>query len=158
MTAQGPARARLWHVPQMAAILWGFARSAPWLPQVRPYRTDLRVMAQITRRGWVRVVRDARGPAAFIARDDTRVHALYVHPRAQGRGLGRALLDDAKRAAPRLELWVAEANETARAFYAAQGFAEARRSDGTGNDERLPDIHMLWLSETCLQHDERCAQ
>jgi GNAT superfamily N-acetyltransferase len=135
----------------MAAILWGFARRSPWLPRVRPYRTDLRVMAQITRAGWVHVVHDARGPAAFIARDGARVHALYVHPRAQGRGLGRALLNDAKRAAPKLELWVAEANETARAFYAAQGFAEGRRSNGDGNDERVPDIHMLW-------QDERCAR
>ncbi len=144
MIAANPARARMWHVPQMTAILWGFARRNSWLPRVRPYRTDLRVMAQITRRGWVRVLHDARGPAAFIARDGARVHALYVHPRAQGRGLGRALLNDAKRDAPKLELWVAEANEKARAFYAAEGFAEAARGIGAGNDEALPDIHMLW--------------
>ncbi len=148
MSAANPARARMWHVPQMTAILWGFARRTPWLPRVRPYRTDLRVMAQITRRGWVRVLHDARGPAAFIARDGARVHALYVHPRAQGRGLGRTLLNDAKRDAPQLELWVTEANESARAFYAAQGFAEAARGIGAGNDEALPDIQMLW-------HDSR---
>ncbi|MFX0542165.1 GNAT family N-acetyltransferase [Roseovarius sp. S4756] len=151
MNAPAPFRARMWHVPQMAAILWGFGRRTAWLPRVRPYRTDLRVMARITRAGWVRVLHDMRGPAAFIARDGTQVHALYVHPRAQGRGLGRALLDDAKRAAPKLELWVAEANETARAFYTAQGFAETRRSDGAGNDERLPDIQMLWQSERRVQ-------
>ncbi|PVA08943.1 GNAT family N-acetyltransferase [Pelagivirga sediminicola] len=139
-----PIRARLWHVPQMLAILWGFIHRTAWLPRVRPYRTDLRVMAQITRAGWVRVLRDARGPAAFIARDGALVHALYVHPRAQGRGMGRALLEEAKRAQPRLELFVAEANEAARSFYAAHGFAEAGRSDGAGNDERLPDIHMIW--------------
>lgn len=139
-----PARARMWHVPQMTAILWGFARRSPWLPRVRSRRTDLRIMAQITRRGWVRVLHDTRGPAAFIARDGARVHALYVHPRAQGRGLGRTLLTDAKRAASRLELWVAEANESARAFYAAQGFAETARGIGAGNDEALPDIQMVW--------------
>ena len=139
-----PTRAHLWHVPQMAAILRGFARRTPWLPGVRPWATDLRVMARITRRGWVRVLHDRRGPAAFIARDGAHVHALYVHPRAQGRGLGSALLDDAKQGAARLELWVAEANGPARAFYAAQGFAEAGRSDGSGNDERVPDIHLLW--------------
>ncbi|SEL19168.1 Acetyltransferase (GNAT) family protein [Roseovarius nanhaiticus] len=139
----------MWHVPQMAAILWDFGRRTPWLPRVRPYRTDLRVMTRITRAGWVRVLHDARGPAAFIARDGARIHALYVHPRAQGRGLGRTLLDDAKHAAPRLELWVAEANREARAFYDAQGFAEGQRSDGTGNDERLPDIQMIWQDERC---------
>ncbi len=150
MTAARPARARLWHVPQMTAILWDFIHRTPWLPRVRPYGTDLRVMARITRRGWVRVLRDAQGPAAFIARDGVRVHALYVHPRAQGRGMGRALLNDAKRAAPRLELWVAEANEGARIFYATQGFAEHARGCGTHNDERLPEIHMIW-------HQDRSA-
>lgn len=139
-----PAPARLWHVPRLAGILWAFGRSAPWLPQVRARRTDLRLMTQVTRRGWVRLLRDRRGPAAFIARDGARIHALYVHPRARRRGLGRALLAEAKAEAARLELWVAEANDSARAFYAAQGFAEARRGFGEGNDERLPDILMVW--------------
>ncbi len=151
MSALQPTRARLWHVPQMAAILWGFIDRTPWLPRVRPYRTDLRVMARITRAGWVRVMRDARGPAAFIARDGAVVHALYVHPRAQRRGMGRALLEDAKRAQPRLELYVAQANRPARAFYTAHGFAEVARSDGADNDERLPDIHMIW-------HHDRSAE
>lgn len=138
-----PVPARLWHVPQMAAILWAFIRRTPWLPRVRPYSSDLRVMARITRAGWVRVLRDGRGPAGFIARDGALVHALYVHPRAQGRGYGRALLEDAQRHQPRLELYVAEANEPARAFYAAHGFAEAGPGGGR-NDERLPDIRMTW--------------
>jgi ribosomal protein S18 acetylase RimI-like enzyme len=135
----------------MAAILWDFIDRTPWLPRVRPYRTDLRVMAQITRAGWVRVLRDGRSPAAFIARDGVLVHALYVHPRAQRRGMGRALLDDAKRGQPRLELYVAEANAPARAFYAAHGFAEVGRTSGAGNDEHLPDILMIW-------HQNRSAE
>ncbi|WP_238987480.1 GNAT family N-acetyltransferase [Roseovarius dicentrarchi] len=146
-----PTRARLWHVPQMAAILWGFIHRTPWLPRVRPYRTDLRIMAQITRAGWVRMLRDRRGPAAFIARDGAVVHALYVHPRAQRRGMGRTLLEEAKRGQPRLELFVAEANTPARAFYRAHGFAEIARSCGAGNDEHLPDIHMIW-------HNDRSAE
>ncbi len=147
MRAAAPTRARLWHVPQMTAILRGVTRRTPWLPRVRSFRTDLRVMTQITRAGWVHVLRDGRGPAAFIARDGAQVHALYVHPRAQGRGMGRALLEDAKRGQTRLELYVAEANEAARAFYSAHGFAEAGRSCGAGNDERLPDIHMIWQQD-----------
>ncbi|HEY9039512.1 MAG TPA: GNAT family N-acetyltransferase [Roseovarius sp.] len=131
----------------MTAILRGVTRRTPWLPRVRSFRTDLRVMTRITRAGWVHVLRDGRGPAAFIARDGAQVHALYVHPRAQGRGMGRALLEDAKRSQTRLELYVAEANEAARAFYSAHGFAEAGRGCGAGNDERLPDIHMIWQQD-----------
>lgn len=147
MSLPQPAPARLWHVPQMIAILWGFIHRTPWLPRVRPYRTDLHVMMQITRAGWVRIVRDWRGPVAFIARDGAMVHALYVHPRAQRCGMGRALLEDAKRVQPRLELFVAEANLPARAFYGAHDFAEVARSDGANNDEGLPDIRMIWQQD-----------
>lgn len=138
------AAGRLWHVPRLTGILWAFGRSVPWLPRVRARRTDLRLMTAVTRRGWVRILCDRRGPAAFIARDGGRIHALYVHPRARRQGLGEALLTEAKAEVARLELWVAEANEGARAFYAAQGFAEARRGQGDGNDENLPDILMVW--------------
>lgn len=142
-----PVRARIWQVPQLARILWAFGHAAPWLPRVRTRRTDLAVMARITRRGWVQVIRDRRGAAGFIARDGALIHAVYVHPRARRRGVGRTLLSDAKRHATRLELFVAEANGPARAFYAAQGFAEAARHDGAGNDENLPEIHMIWPPE-----------
>jgi GntR family transcriptional regulator len=55
------------------------------------------------------------------------VHSLYVHPRAGGRGTGRRLLEHAVAALeragrPTVALWVFEANERARRFYAAAGF------------------------------------
>jgi CubicO group peptidase (beta-lactamase class C family) len=55
------------------------------------------------------------------------VHSLYVHPRAGGRGVGRRLLAHALAALeaagyPAVRLWVFEANERARRFYAAAGF------------------------------------
>lgn len=142
-----PRRARLWHVPQMTLILWEFARRTPWLPRVRPYHVDLYVMATLTRRGWVRVLHDARGPVAFIARNGTWILALYVHPRAQRRGLGQALLNDAKRREAQLNLHVVERNHAARAFYAGQGFVEHARGRGLGNDENLDDIHMIWHAD-----------
>lgn len=101
-------------------------------------------MIRATRRGWVRLARDRRGAAGFLVRDRVRIHALYVHPRAQRQGVGQALLEDAKSRSERLELWVLEANMPARGFYAAQGFAESRRGGGAGNDEKLPDILMVW--------------
>lgn len=138
------ARARLWHVPHLARILWAFTRATPWLPQVRGPLNDLRALAWVTRRGWVRIVRDRSGIAAFIVRDGSRVHALYVAPARRGQGHGGALLAEAKADTGALDLWVLEQNARARAFYVAQGFREAARGQGAGNDEGLPDILMIW--------------
>lgn len=122
----------------MVAIL----RSAT---RARPLHTDLRVMLRATRCGWVRICRDGQGIAGFVIRDGIRLHALYVHPRARGRGVGQLLLADAKIAAGRLDLWVVQHDRRARRFYTRSGFAEkVRVPHGGGNDENLPDILMVW--------------
>lgn len=139
-------RGQLWHLPQLAMILWGFTRATPWLPQVRSHWDDLRALFKVIRWGWVRVIRKQGRVAGFVVRDGDILHALYVHPQRQGQGLGRALLAEAKAEAEAgvLRLWVLEANAAARAFYARQGFVEAARSMGMGNDEGLPDVLMVW--------------
>jgi ribosomal protein S18 acetylase RimI-like enzyme len=55
------------------------------------------------------------------------VYALYTHPRASRRGIGRRLLEHAlAELSPGdrrpVSLWVFEENERARRFYAAAGF------------------------------------
>ncbi|MGI3210634.1 GNAT family N-acetyltransferase [Roseovarius tibetensis] len=137
-------RARLWHLPRIAAILWAFTRATPWLPKVRSPLDDLRALGWVTARGWVRVMRDTAGVSGFIVCDGTRVHALYVAPDRRGRGVGRALLSEAKTRSDMLDLWVLSANIPARAFYLGQGFTEVVQGQGAGNDEGLPDILMIW--------------
>lgn len=139
-----PGDATLRHMPGCLAALWSFSRHTPWLPRARARWEDIALMVRILRRGWVRFIRDGRGVAGFLARDGARIHALYVHPRARGQGLGSALLDDAKAGAEHLELWVVQANAAARHFYATQGFEEVLHSRGMGNDENLPDVLMVW--------------
>lgn len=141
------ARGRLWHLPRLAMILWAFTRATPWLPRVRSHWDDLRALARVIRWGWVRVIREQGRVAGFLVRDGDILHALYVHPVLRGQGFGRALLAEAKAEAGVLRLWVVEANSAARAFYASQGFVEAARSAGLGNDEGLPDILMVWRGE-----------
>lgn len=134
--------ARVWHVPQLLNILWLHTRAMG--ETGRSWWTDAHLMAQVVLRGWVRCSQDEAGMAGFIIRDGERIHALYVRPRAQGRGLGRGLLNEAKTNSDRLELWTLERNYIARAFYQAQGFAECDYGTGLGNDEDLPDIHLIW--------------
>ena len=59
--------------------------------------------------------------AAFLCLLNREVAALFVHPRAQGQGLGTRLVQ--AQTTP-LTLEVFDANAHARAFYAARGFRE----------------------------------
>lgn len=66
---------------------------------------------------------------------------LFVHPDHQRQGVGAMLLDHAiNRYGPPLHLWVFEANTRARALYESRGFVMTDRTDGSGNDEKLPDM------------------
>jgi CubicO group peptidase (beta-lactamase class C family) len=84
------------------------------------------------------------------------VHSLYVHPRVGGRGTGRRLLEYAlgkltAQGYSVVTLWVFEANERARRFYAAAGFAP----DGSRRVEdewRAEEIHLVRPSSGCAPH------
>ncbi|MCP2258934.1 Ribosomal protein S18 acetylase RimI [Streptoalloteichus tenebrarius] len=71
---------------------------------------------------------------------------LYVDPTAQGRGVGTALLNWAKRGRARLELFVFQRNERARDFYHGHGFRLLALDDGSRNEEREPDARYSWAA------------
>ena len=135
-----PRRARLWHVPRLARILW----SALPRHTVRAHLGDLRLLARLVRRGQITHVPGRFGPRGFLARDGARIHALYTHPRARRQGVGSRLIADAQATAHRLELWTAQDNAPARAFYARHGFHPVALGFGQGNDEGLPDMRLIW--------------
>ena len=70
---------------------------------------------------------------------------LYIAPAHQRGGLGTRLLEEAKRigGAP-LRLWAFQRNHPARAFYRRHGFIDEELTDGAANEEREPDVRMLW--------------
>lgn len=78
----------------------------------------------------------------FASLHEQRLAALFVSPDAQGRGLGRRLLDDAKSRRDSLELGVYRANARAVAFYRAGGFVTLNetRDPHTGQ----PELTMRW--------------
>jgi GNAT superfamily N-acetyltransferase/chorismate mutase len=70
---------------------------------------------------------------------------LYVLPHAQGSGVGTALLRRVLAEHPDgVGLWVFESNAPARAFYARHGFVELERTDGSANEEKAPDLKLVW--------------
>ncbi len=83
--------------------------------------------------------------AGFLSLDGDLITNLYVRPEAQSRGLGAALLAEAKARRPEgLRLWVFEPNAGAIRFYERKGFRTLERSDGQGNEEKVPDRLMGW--------------
>jgi len=95
------------------------------------------------REGWV--AEDGRGIVAFAEFKGDWLDSLYVRPDAQGEGIGSALLDVAKVVRPEgFSLWVFESNAPARGFYARHGLVEREHTDGSGNEERAPDLRMEW--------------
>jgi GNAT superfamily N-acetyltransferase len=77
-------------------------------------------------------------------KDDVLGH-LYVHPAAQRRGIGTALLERTKRERPGgFTLWTHQPNERARRFYDAHGLEAVEFTDGQGNEEKVPDVRYAW--------------
>ncbi len=76
----------------------------------------------------------------FIAFRDGWIDQLHVLPDAQLIGVGTRLLAIAQATSATLTLWTFQRNAGARAFYEARGFKPVEFTDGSGNEEREPDI------------------
>jgi GNAT superfamily N-acetyltransferase len=97
-----------------------------------------------TTESWVAV-----GPGGAIvgvlSLSATMVDQLYLAPDWIGRGLGSRLLELAKARRPDgLDLYCFQANARARRFYEDRGFTAIAFGDGSGNEERQPDIRYAW--------------
>jgi ribosomal protein S18 acetylase RimI-like enzyme len=93
----------------------------------------------------VLVADDGGRVVGFEALGDGVLEHLYLHPAAQGQGLGTRLLVEAKERRPAgLRLWVFQRNEGARRFYERHGFRCLRLTAGEDNDEREPDALYEW--------------
>lgn len=80
----------------------------------------------------------------FVALEGSYVDRLYVHPRAQRRGIGRALLTQAMELSPQgLELHTHQKNTKARAFYEKNGL-RAVRFGVSPAPESEPDVEYHW--------------
>lgn len=105
-------------------------------------REDLLVEAE----NWVATdPADGDRVIALLGLSDTMVEQLYVRPEWIGRGVGFELLELAKRSRPDgLELYCFAANGRARRFYERNGFEAIAFGDGSGNEERQPDVLYRW--------------
>jgi GNAT superfamily N-acetyltransferase len=82
--------------------------------------------------------------AGFVALKPGWIEHLAVHPRWQGRGVGRALMAKAMSDGTPRQLWTFQRNTRARNFYERLGFSAVRFTDGARNMEREPDVLYAW--------------
>jgi GNAT superfamily N-acetyltransferase len=77
--------------------------------------------------------------------DGDWVEQLYMDPAWTGRGLGTRFVELAKQRRPGgLQLWTFVSNARAQRFYERHGFAVEERTDGSGNEEKAPDLRYAW--------------
>jgi len=81
----------------------------------------------------------------FAVLQDDWLTYLYVHPDAIGTGIGHALFEHATTLRPDgMQFWVFQQNERARRFYESHGAVAVEFTDGSGNEERTPDVRYEW--------------
>ncbi|MEM9968876.1 MAG: GNAT family N-acetyltransferase [Pseudomonadota bacterium] len=141
------ADARLLDAGAVADILSAAQDQQPWLPRLYTRAQDLHHSDQMIRAGWVSVARKDTEIIGFSAVKSGFVHSLYVHPQAQGGGVGKTLIDHLKKRCKILTLHSYQRSKRANHFYQRNGFVELRRSDGRDNDVKLPDIVFQWRAD-----------
>jgi len=111
--------------------------------EVRAYVARWNLDDAAEREVWI--AEDDLGTAGFAVIKADWLDSLYVGPDRQGSGVGSALLDLVKSLRPGgFGLWVFASNEPARGFYHRHGLIDLEVTDGSLNEERSPDVHMVW--------------
>jgi GNAT superfamily N-acetyltransferase len=130
----------------IAELFFASYRLLTFLPMLHTIEGYHRFVASVMLKECeVTVVEDDTGIISFLARQGEEVRQLYTRPDRIGRGAGTRLIEEAKSSGvAALELWCFHANARARRFYEARGFHAIRFTDGSGNEERTPDVRYRW--------------
>ncbi|MCH5673226.1 GNAT family N-acetyltransferase [Streptomyces gilvus] len=133
-----------------AADVWlsSFAAALPTVvsprsaDEVRGYFRDVVVPFRET---WVADAGGGHGIVGVMVLADDELSQLHLAPDWRGRGLGDRFVGLAKERRPQgLALWTFQVNEPAHRFYERHGFVAVAYTDGSGNEEREPDVRYLW--------------
>ena len=138
-------RATAADAPQLAALFRRSYGTLTFLPTLHTPDEDRAHFAALIEGADVWVEEEDRRLRGFIVLAGNVLDGLYVEPEAEGRGVGSALFEHAKRLRPDgFEFWVFQRNERARRFYEARGCRLVRLTDGSANEEREPDALYEW--------------
>ncbi|OIJ91562.1 histone acetyltransferase [Streptomyces sp. MUSC 14] len=109
--------------------------------EVRDYFASVVVPARET---WVAEAAGGRIVGLMVLNGEL-LSQLYLHPDWRGRGIGDRFVALAKERSPGgLALWTFQVNKPAHRFYERHGFTADEFTDGSGNEEREPDVRYVW--------------
>ena len=110
--------------------------------EVRGWIRDVIVATAET---WVAIDADGGPIVAMMVVGPGELDQLYVAPNRLGQGIGRRLLEQARRSSPAgLALFTFQVNARARRFYERNGFVATWFGDGAANEEGQPDVRYAW--------------
>nr|WP_239135353.1 GNAT family N-acetyltransferase [Streptomyces sp. SID12488] len=110
--------------------------------EVRDYFRNVVVPYRET---WVAEASSAGGVVGVMVLAGDEVSQLYLLPDWRGHGIGDLCIAFAKESSPgRLTLWTFQVNKPAHRFYERHGFVAVEYTDGSGNEEREPDVRYVW--------------
>ncbi|MEU5522153.1 GNAT family N-acetyltransferase [Streptomyces sp. NPDC047860] len=132
-----------------AAGVWlrSFAAALPSV--VRPRSDDevrqyFRHVLVPLRETWVAETAD-EDLVGVLVLEGEELEQLYLDPGWRGCGIGDRFVALAKQRSPgRLVLWTFQVNAPAHRFYERHGFTAVEWTDGSGNEEREPDVRYVW--------------
>jgi GNAT superfamily N-acetyltransferase len=130
---------------EMSALFSAALKSMPFFPKLHSDEEDRTFVHAFVWNSetWI-VLIDGR-IAGLASIDGHRLDHLYVHPARRNEGIGLMLLDRVKAQRPNgFDLWTFQANKGARRFYERHGLEAVERTDGSRNEERLPDVRYAW--------------
>ncbi len=117
----------------------------PWLPELHSTQDDFDFFQnKVIPSTETEIALDNGEPVAFLSLREVWIDHLYILPAFWRRGLGTLLVQRAQQRRDVLNLWAFQRNERARAFYASLGFSEEQFTDGSNNEEREPDVQLVW--------------
>jgi putative acetyltransferase len=139
--------ARVADLPACAGIINDYIDATDWLPRTLSRNKIAALFGPgLLDQRTVLVAEAGGGIVGYLSLGgDGFLPALYLAPGVRGRGIGAALLDQAKALRPEgIELTVFEPNAAAQRFYAREGFREVPGGRVTDTEEGVPTLRLRW--------------
>jgi GNAT superfamily N-acetyltransferase len=138
-------RATVDDADETAAVFSAALKSMVFFPKLHSEEEDRMFVRRFIaeHQTWV-AISDGRVIGLACIEGERLAH-LYVDPSFHNGGSGTALLNRVKAQRPNgFDLWTFQANTGARRFYERHGFSAVEFTDGSRNEEQLPDVRYAW--------------